>query len=462
MEIISSTPSLTEFEPLPKQLEILQYIKGDVDYNNGTHEILLSGSVGSTKSMVLAHLAVTHCLEFPNANFGIGRLALPDLKETLCKKIREHLFNTGVNYRYSETKGDFSFGNGSQIQAVSWSDGNLQKLGSHEFSAFAIEELTENKGSDFYDVILQRTNRLPHVKQPFVISATNPNSPKHWAYKKLICSKSPRVKTFFSNTFDNPYLPKAYVESLLERLDPKMARRMVYGEWIEIDQERVYYAYDSAFNFKPTKYKFDERLPLRLHFDFNIGEGKPLSMVCSQFIQRDASDLGEWHFFDEVIVDGQRTLDCMDEAASRGILDQGSMIYIHGDATGRHRDTRNKNSDYDLIEGFLARHKKKGGAPVNYKVLVDRANPPLRERHNISNAYMNSSNGMRRVFVYDGAPTLDEGFRLTALKSGGQYLEDDGPKCRYQHCTTAATYGIMYEYDLIESRKNSGVYSYRG
>jgi len=462
LEILTSTPTFVEFEPLPKQLEVLQYIKGDVDYSLGTHEFLLSGSVGSAKSILLAHLAVLHCLEYPNANFGIGRLALPDLKETLCKKIREHLYNTGVPYRYQETTGDFKFGNGSRIEAVSWSDGNLSKLGSHEYSAFAIEELTENKDPDFYDVILQRTNRLPHVKEPFVISATNPSSPRHWAFKKLVQSKSEKVKAFFSNTFDNPYLPRSYIDSLIERLDPKLARRMIYGEWIEIDEERVYYAYEHDHNFINRSYEIDERLPIRLCFDFNIGEGKPLSMVVGQFVQPNANDLGEWHFYDEVIIHGQRTLDCIEEAASRGILEHGSSVIIHGDATGRHNDTRGKNSDYDIIEKYLSNSRRKDGSVIRYKLAVARSNPPLRERHNISNAYMKSAAGVRRVFVYKDAPTLDEGFRLTALKSGGQYIENDGPSCPYQHGTTAATYGIMFEYLDIESRKNSGVYSYRG
>jgi len=460
MEIVSSTPNVAEFEPLPKQLEVLQLIRGELDPDLGTHEILLSGSVGSAKSILVAHLAVTHCLQFPNANFGIGRLALPDLKETLCKKIREHLYGVGIDYRYSETTGDFKFSNGSKIEAVSWADGNLAKLGSHEYSAFAIEELTENKESDFYDVILQRTNRLPHCHEPFVISATNPNSPRHWAYKKLIESKSERVSTFFSNTFDNPYLPKSYIDSLIERLDPKMARRMVWGEWIEIDQERVYYSYEHEFNFKKQKYNFDERLPLRLHFDFNIGEGKPLSMVCSQFKQERSDEMGEWHFFSEVIVDGQRTKDCLEEAESRGLLEHGPSIIVHGDASGRNRDTRSIASDYDIIENFLSNFRRKNGQRVNFKIAVPRANPALRERHNVSNAYMLNALGQRRLFVYEDAPTLDEGFRLTSLKKGGQYLEDDKP--RYQHCTTAATYGILDEWFEIQSRKNTGVFSYRG
>ena len=456
----SSTPGIEQFEPLPKQREVLKHIRRKCDFSKGTHEILLSGSVGSAKSIVLAHLAVTHCLQYPGANFGIGRLALPDLKDTLCKKIREHLYGSGIDYRYYETTGDFTFPNGSRIQAISWADGNYSKLGSHEFSAFAIEELTENKSHKFYDVLLQRVNRLSHVTEPFLISATNPDSPKHWAYKKLVESKSPTVKTFFSTTFENPYLPSGYVESLLERLDPKMARRMIYGEWVEVDQERVYYAYDSAHNFRNRSYKVDERLPIRLHFDFNIGEGKPLSLVLSQWTYTPHDDMGEWHFFEEVIVDGQRTLDCMEEAASRGLLDFNCQYIVHGDATGRHKDTRSKNSDYDIIENFLANYTQKSGREIRYQTSVPLANPPLRDRHNIANAYMHSASGKRRLFVYADAPTLDEGFRLTALKPGGQYLEDDKP--RYQHCTTAATYGIMDEWTTIESKRESqGSYSVR-
>ncbi len=303
-------------------------------------------------------------------------------------------------------------------------------------------------------------NRLPHVKEPFIISATNPNSPRHWAYKKLIESKSNRVKTFFSNTFDNPYLPKSYIDSLIERLDPKMAKRMVWGEWVEIDQERVYYSYNSDFNYRNRSYTVNEMLPIRICFDFNIGEGKPLSMVLAQFEQQNARDMGVWHFYNEVIVDGQRTLDCMEEAADRGLFDIGRQIIIHGDASGRHRDTRNVVSDYDIIEKFLSNYTRKDGRKIVFSNAVPKSNPPLRERHNMSNAYMLSSNGDRRLFVYKDCPTLDEGFRLTSLKSGGQYLEDD--RNRYQHCTTAATYAVMSEWYSIGTTNNSGVYSIRG
>jgi hypothetical protein len=54
---------------------------------------------------------------------------------------------------------------------------------------------------------------------------------------------------------------------------------------------------------------------------------------------------------------------------------------------------------------------------------------------------MRNAKGEVRLQVYKGCETLDKGFRLTHLKKGGQYLEDDSDF--YQHVTTAAGYGIM-------------------
>jgi hypothetical protein len=431
--IETSTPNILDFVPLPSQLKVIQDVRSNFDYSIGTHELLLSGSVGSAKSLTLAHVVVTHCLMFPGARVGVGRLALPQLKATLCQKIKEHLYDTGIDYRYHESTGNFDMPAGASIKAISWADGNLAKLGSMEFSAFAIEELTETKDPRPYDVILQRVNRLPHIREPWVLSGTNPDSPSHFAYRKIIQSKSPKVHVYYSNTFDNPYLPRAYIDGLAERLDPKMARRMLYGEWIEIDRERVYYSYDKARNKKEHSYVVQTHLPIRLTYDFNIGDGKPLSLVLSQYDPMTDT----WHFYNEVIVDGQRTLDSLEEAEARGIIPISQRYIIHGDCNGRSRDTRQTKTDYELIENWLAKKN------YRFEIQVPKSNPPVRDRHNVVNGYMLNAKGESKLFVYRDAPTVDEGFMLTRLRPGGQYLEVDTD--RWQHCTTACGYAIMFE-----------------
>jgi hypothetical protein len=448
-----STPNLKTFKPLPQQLEIIGDVRWGNDYSKGTHELLLSGSVGSSKSLTLAHLVITHCMTNPRARVGIGRLALPQLKATLCQKIREHLFESGVTYDYHETTGDFKIYD-SEIKAVSWADQNLAKLGSMEFSAFAIEELTETKDPKPYDVILQRVNRLPHIKQPFVASATNPDSPSHWVYKKLVMSNSPKVKVYYSNTLDNPYLPASYIETLLERLDERMAQRMIYGKWVEVnDTSTVYYSYERKNNYVDKSYKVNNNLPIIITYDFNIGTGKPLSLVFMQYVPSEDT----FHVFNEIIVEGQRTLDSLDEAHQRGLLNIDCFYKVRGDASGKSRDTRSIRSDYDIIEQFLANYSK-DGRKIRYQIEVPRSNPPVRERHNIMNGYIRNANGKSKLFVYKDAKTVDEGLRLTKLKSGSQYLEDDSD--RYQHCTTAVGYAVMFEY--YKNRFNSTATSRSG
>jgi hypothetical protein len=118
----------------------------------------------------------------------------------------------------------------------------------------------------------------------------------------------------------------------------------------------------------------------------------------------------------------------------RGLLPKNHKIIINGDASGRSRDTRGKQSDYALIEKFMA------NSNVRFEIDVPTANPRVRDRHNIVNGRICNANNRRSLFVYKDAPTADEAFRMTALKKGGQYVEDDSK--RFQHIGTAIGYSL--------------------
>lgn len=429
---LTSTPNLQTFNPLPNQYKVIYDVRKKYDYSLGTHEFLLSGSVGSAKSLTLAHLIVTHCLLYPNAVVGLGRLALPRLKETLCQKIREHLFEVGggLSYKYNETTGAIQFNNGSRCIPFSWSDKNYQKFRSYELSAMAIEELSENKDDHWkaYLEAFSRVGRLSHVPEKWVGCASNPDSPSHPAYKHFIKSDVETRHVYYSVTTENPFLPKSYVNNLLQVYDEKEARRMVYGEWVEIDEEVIYYTYRRDHNFRDYDYEVMNDVPVCLCFDFNIARNKPLSLAFVQHFR------GQTHVFAEIVIEGLRTREALEEAFEKGLLPYGRRYIIHGDATGRHRDTRNNRSDYDIIEDFMTEKK------LVYDMDVPRSNPAVKARHNAVNGRICNAKGERNLFVYKSAPISDEGFRLTALKQGASYTEDDSKP--YQHITTAIGYSV--------------------
>lgn len=446
--MISSTPNFAEFNPdiIPYQRSVIDFVKNKYDYNNGTLEILLSGAVGSAKSIILAHLAIFHCLAYSNARILVGRRALPDLKETIFKKIIEHLdgvLTEGKDFWINQTTCKIEFRNGSEIISKTWADKNYKKFRSLELSAAIIEELTENREDDkqAYDEIKMRVGRLSHINEKFIISATNPDSPSHWVYKYFIESQFKTRKVFYSITTDNPFLPESYVKQLKEELDPKLAQRMIYGQWVDINEEIIYYAYERDYNFKQEAYSVNERFPIFISWDFNIGEGKPLSCVLFQFID------DTLHIFDEVVVHGMRTGESCDELSDRGLLNYNTKYILTGDAAGRSRDTRNNRSDYDIIKLFFSNYMVNNRI-MNFQMYFKLSNPPVRSRHNLVNSYCLNSNGKRRLFVYSKAKVCDEGLRLSRLKKGGNYIEDDSK--HYQHITTALGYGLACAIEFKE------------
>lgn len=445
---LSSTPNISQFDPLPQQYKVIHDVRKDYDYSAGTHEFLLSGSVGSAKSITLAHLIATHCIMYNGAVVGLGRLHLPDLKGTLCQKLREHLYNIGggLDYKYNESTGNFTFSNGSKCIAFSWGDKKYQKFRSYELSAMAIEELSENKGDHWqaYMEAYQRVGRLTHVPEKWVGCATNPDSPSHPAYEHFMEKPSITRRVYYSRTDQNPFLPKSYIKNLLDTLDPKQARRMVYGEWIEIQDEVIYYTYNRDENYRDYKYNINKQHPVCIAFDFNIALGKPLSIAFLQNIN------GECHVFNEIAIQGLRTRDALHEANDKGLLPKDCRYIVHGDAAGRHNDTRSNQSDYTIIKDVL---DKLG---LQYEIQVPLANPPIKQRHNKVNAKILNANGKRSLFVYKDAPTADKGFRLTALKSGANYIEDDSKE--YQHITTSIGYSIC-SFDMYNKIGNISMLS---
>ena len=419
---------------------------GELELN--THEFLFSGSVGSAKSILLAHIIVKHCMTYKRAKVGIGRESLKDLKDTLYQMILDHMdgsLEEGKDYKING-KGHIVFKNKSRIIPFGWHDKRYKKFRSHAFSLFVIEELTENKTREAYDEIKMRMGRMTKIPFSAIICATNPDDPAHWAYDYFIRGKetNPKIHVYYSITSQNPFLSRSYIRGLRETLDPKMALRMLKGQWISILTDKIYYSYDDELNVIPS-YEVDPRYPVGMSFDFNIGVGKPMSMCLFQVVD------GKWYFFDEVIIQGARTNDIMEELAGRGYFDKGWRFEIYGDASGENNDTRNPKTDYDIIKKYLSNYEtppdpkfpNEPGPPIAYEMRVPWGNPAIRTRHNLVNGLLCNDLKERNLLVVKKCSTIRKGLMLTALKKGADYIEDDGPNCPYQHVTTAIGYAVV-------------------
>jgi len=464
---MQSRPTLQRFIPFSYQVDVINLVR-NFDYSKGNLEIMLSGSYGSAKSIILAHLAVKHCLMNKRADVAIVRRALTDIKSTIFREIIDHIegdareenkeglkyfLREGRDYTVNHTRGSIRFSNGSEITSVYWSDKRYKRPRSRSYSMVLIEEGTENNLEDKegFEEIKARLRRIPHIKENVLIVATNPDSPSHWLWEYFIApnqnQQHPTRYVFYSKTEQNPYLDPMYIDGLRANMDARRARRYLDGEWLEIAKDMVYYAY-SDDNYIPRPYEFNPRFPIHLSWDFNIGVGKPLSACVFQYVN------DKFHFGKEIVIEGMRTQDSLEEMAARGILDMECPYFVvNGDASGKHKDTRNRRDDYEIIVDYLSNYKTADGKPISFRKIVPLANPPVRQRHNMVNAYAKNANNEVRLFVYEECPNLHKGFRLVELLKGASYQENDGPSFPFQHVTTAAGYG-MYAATVLMAPRN--------
>lgn len=433
-----STPLLQEFDPsiIPWQHDAVSYFH-NFDYSKGVLEVLFSGSIGSAKSICAAHIAVVHCLKNKGARVLVVRRALKDLKRTMWSTILNHIGDIPhMVFEYNKSEMRIRFKNGSEIIGDSYDKGDHEKFRSLELTGAVFEEASESD-KEVYDAIKMRVGRVPSVKENFILTLTNPGEPDHYLYKEIIMKEGGNKKVFYSLTEQNPFLPKWYIENLKEDLDPMMAKRMLQGQWISILGEGPYYAYDTARQFlKDKSYKIDPRYPLDMMHDFNIALNKPMSAAIGQVIN------GVFHIAKDFVVEGFDTEEIVDEILDTGVLEAVNSVRVFGDGAGKARDTRSKRSDYDIILKKLQNYRKKNGQALKVSMQVPKANPPIRDRQNIVNSHCINEHGQIRLFVYKDAPTVDEGLRLTKVKKGSNYQEDDSDP--FQHVVTAVGYYIHY------------------
>lgn len=440
--------SFTTFDPRPIkwQYKVLWDQAHNWYVDGSVQTVLYSGAVGSAKTTLAAFQAIFHCVNFKRAKCLLGRRSLPDLRDTIYSDIvalldADEQLIEGIDYTtYDNTCRILFHKTKSEIFARTWGDKRYKKFRSLKLSMAIIEEATENNQEDRQAIreIMQRLNRISHIKSNTLILLTNPDSPAHWIYRDVIeRAHEDGIHVYYSLTTDNSFLDPGYITYLRNNLTKKEADRQLRGMWVEIDSSRIYYAYESEKHFKRDEiYQLSTKYPVDIMMDFNVSQDKPMSWALGQYIG------DTFHVFKEYHAYTMRTGQLLEEMAEDGAFELPVRWRVFGDASGKNNDTRSLRSDYEIIEDFLSRFRRKDNSMLEYSMEIPRKNPPLRRRHNTANGMMENDMGLIRFYTYKGCEWIDEGFRLTEPKKGADNVEDD--TLPQQHVTTAITYWIDY------------------
>jgi len=214
------------FNPLPWQI---------APWRSKAGVMLLTGSAGGGKSHLAAFKLHAFCLMYP------GAMAL------MLRKTRESMTNSTVLFMdraiiagattvtHYPSKHRFEYSNGSILAYGGMADDQqreqIRSIGQGgAVDIVWMEEATGFTENDFNEVTARIRGNAASWRQ--IILTTNPDTPSHWIYKRLI--QGGEAAVFYSGAVDNTYNPADYIGNL-KRLTGVLGLRLRDGQWIQAE-----------------------------------------------------------------------------------------------------------------------------------------------------------------------------------------------------------------------------------
>ncbi len=216
------------YRPLPKQLAF---------HTSPAKFRAYIGGFASGKTLAGCVEAVKMAVKYPGSRGLVGRLTEDELKRTtwgtLLAVLPHELIKTHVH-------GDFyiQLKNGSEIQGMHLQD--EAKLRSENLDWVYIDE-----GSEIKEVIWkQLMGRLRgKLGAPLKMWVTSNPEGRNWMYRRFVLNIRPDHAYFHAPTWENPYLPDGYVESLRQNYDEEWVRKFLDGSW-DVFEGQVFPLFD--------------------------------------------------------------------------------------------------------------------------------------------------------------------------------------------------------------------------
>ena len=218
-------------------------------------------------------------------------------------------------------------------------------------------------------------------------------------------------------TYDNPYLPEGFVDSLYENYDSNLVASYVRGEFTLLDNTRVYPYFDRDVHWTDDSIKDDERVWCGL--DLNVG-------AC--FLQIMIRRGEEFHVVEEAYPeDTPKVVEFLTKRFPKQLANNDLVVIP--DAASRQRTTTNaKESDLSLL--------KRGG----FVVKVQSSNPAVQDRVNCVNVLLRAN----RLRVHQNCKYLIKSLEQQAYAKNGTPTKGIGGKDDVSGPVDSLGYALSY------------------
>lgn len=386
---------------LPKQKEFLSDFKTPV--------LAYVGGFGSGKTYSTVHKALAFCVMNPST---AGMLVSPTfsmLRDTTRRTFIEVLEEKNISFLFKATENRIILTDvGSEVWFRSGDDPN--KLKGSNLAWVGMDEAAQME-KEVYQIALSRI-RDPKAKVRQLFITTTPEG-FNWLYDEFKEHQTNK-RIIISKTTENTFLPESYIESLYQNYDELLVKQYINGEFVNINQGRVYYSFSRAENVKPVTFR--NGLDIYLTFDFNVN---PMTTSFAQIVSGSAGEqekiINVFHSLN--IRNGNTDLQCKEIKRVLADYNFQGKLHITGDASHPKSTTSNR-TDWEIIEDHFP----------TADFIRRKSNPAIQDRVNHVNAKLKNSKGLIGIYIDPKCAELVQDFEQVSWKEGTREIDKSNPK----------------------------------
>lgn len=207
---------------------------------------LLAGGSRSGKTAFLVYTLVCRAI-IEECRQVILRFHFNDVKRSVgMDTLPKILSLIGIQYTINHSDWVFYIPNVKGTVSEIWLGGlddkqRVEKILGNEYSTIYINEASQVSYQAYTTAVTRLAENSGLVNKIFI--DCNPPEKSHWLYKLFILGEQPESEQKIAkpelygylqmNPTDNPYLPKDYIDGVLETLPDRQKQRFLYGEWLD-------------------------------------------------------------------------------------------------------------------------------------------------------------------------------------------------------------------------------------
>lgn len=389
---------------------------------------------GSGKTFVGSAGLCQHAWEWPKVNSGYFAPTYAQIRDIFYPTIEEVAFDWGFSTDIHESNHEVSLYAGNQYRGTILCR-SMEKPGEivgFKIGKALIDELDVMKKAKaetaWRKIIARMRYKLDGLKNGIDVTTTPEGFKFVYAQFVKAVRDNPALTNLYgmvqASTYENgKNLPDDYIPSLLASYPPQLISAYIKGQFTNLTSGSVYPNFDRVLNHTPEAIKPAE--VLHVGMDFNV-----LNMTACVSVIRDGLPL--------TLEERTKVRDtpAMAKLLKEHYKDKGHQVVIYPDASGGNTSSKNASeSDLSILK------------QAGFTVVVDAANPAVKDRINAVDGMTLNAEGKRRWLVNtDACPTLTEAQEQQAWDKYGEPDKSTG----HDHPNDAIGYFLVKRWPIVK------------